>query len=1078
MKKNILAFIFAWSFVTIFAQTSVPAYSIQLPYSCGFEKSEDLSQWVFNAGPDGVNCMDQWMVGNCDNYEGYQSLYITSDTGQTVNYGYKPNYVIAYRPFQITDTLSSSPRFRINVSFAWKGMGVRNYTYARFYLVPANKFENILNSSSSSSRLSKEFKTSTDDFASAPNWEYYSHSENIKTNTKYYMIFVWVNSNDDKELNELSFCIDDLQITNADCGTPTINDVVVTGDTMTISWDAPHTNFDLEYKLSSQIRWKRISNIQVIGGQSKQYVLTGLDEGVYDVRVRGLCPDINLESAWFSQTGIVVYLPERHCINYVELDDPERVQCLIGRGVYTDDPDLGSHLGYTGFGLGAGPIDYGPYDIRSRHTVNWKQNEFDPRTGNKLPTIPDGVLASVRLGNWKNGYEGDGIVFEYHVDTSITDIILLKYAIVLEAPGHGPLEDPFFRLQVVDKQTGEVVHTRCGSFDFSPTDSKVKWEKYRANVWKPWSSMGLNLAPYHGRDVLIRLFTQDCMQGAHFGYAYFALDCINAEIYTNGCGDSFELEMEAPDGFRYEWTAGVDRTKVLSTEKTYNVPTTDTATYYCKLDYIDIDNCSFELSPVAMPRNAHADFTYFISPFGCQNKVTFYNKSEVTISASGVEIPTDEACEDFEWTVGDYISQGEKFDYVFPKEGGDFPVTLKAYISGGMCWDDTTIVVHIDPIMDKDTTIYKKLCDGEYIQFDGKFMMQDTIYTAQDTTWCGCDSLVTLDLKFYPEIEDTYVNVTICTEADYVFSGDGKVYEEGEHEIWLKSQNGCDSIIMLNLVKVPPISVVVEDEYRFVCADEEALYVPYETLAGKRSPFKYSIIYDNFAKGYGFKDSDTLEVDSIGSLFAIALPDSCRPNTYNATIVIRDTVSFCAEESIPIQFDVYYSSSILDAKFNNLITVYDADSNGGYSFVPNEFKWYKNDSLLVEETSSYLFLGEYETFTSGDCYYIEVKRIDDGVIMRSCEICPEPLDPIGVEDVKETEFLISATLLDKGQPILIENFDKGLVNVYSFTGQLIDSYTINSETSEIFAPEIQGFYLLEVITSDYITVYKIYVKDN
>ena len=75
--------------------------------------------------------------------------------------------------------------------------------FAKTYI----EFENILNSSSLSSRLPKEFKTSTDDFASAPNWEYYSHTENIKTNTKYYMIFVWVNSNVDKELNELSFCI-------------------------------------------------------------------------------------------------------------------------------------------------------------------------------------------------------------------------------------------------------------------------------------------------------------------------------------------------------------------------------------------------------------------------------------------------------------------------------------------------------------------------------------------------------------------------------------------------------------------------------------------------------------------------------------------------------------------------------------------------------------------------------------------------------------------------------------------------------------------------------------------------------
>lgn len=1076
MKKNILAFIFALSFVTIFAQTSAPSYSVQLPYSCGFEKSEDLSQWVFNAGPDGVNCTDQWMVGNCDNYEGYQSLYITSDTGQNVNYGYKPNYVMAYRPFQITDTVASSPRFRVNISFAWKGMGVRNYTYTRFYFVPANKFENILNSSSSSSRLPKEFKTSTDDFASAPNWEYYSHTENIKINTKYYLVFVWVNSNIDKEINELSFCIDDLQITNADCGMPTINDIVVTGDSMTISWDAPHTDFDIEYKLSSQIRWKKISNVQIVGGQTKQYLLTGLDEGVYDVRIRGLCPDINLESAWVTQTGVVVYLPERHCINYVELDDPERVQCLIGRGVYTDDPDLGSHLSFTGFGLGAGPVDYGPKDVRSRHTVNWKQNEFDPRTGNKLRTIPEGVLASVRLGNWKNGYEGDGIVFEYHVDTSVTDIILLKYAVVLEAPGHGILEDPFFRLQVVDKETGEVVHTKCGTFDFSPTDSKVKWNKYRANVWKDWSSMGLNLAPYHGRDILIRLFTQDCMQGAHFGYAYFVLDCIDAKIFTNGCGDSFELEMEAPDGFRYEWTAGADRTKVLSTEKTYNVPTTDTATYYCKLDYIDIDNCSFELSTVAMPRNAHADFTYSCSPYGCQNKVTFYNKSTVTISASGKEISTDEVCEDFEWTVGEYISQGEKFDYVFPKEGGDFPVTLRAYISGGMCHDDTTIIVHIDPISDKDTTLYRKLCAGEYEVFDGKFMMQDTIYTAQDTTWCGCDSLVTLDLKFHPEIEDTYVDVTICTEADYIFSGDGKVYEEGEHEIWLTSQKGCDSVVILNLVKVPPIEVSVENKYRYICADEVSLPIDYETVDLKREPFKYSVLFDAFAKQYGFEDAD-FDIDSGNKQFVIEIPDSCRPNTYTATIVVRDSFSFCDEVIIPVQFDVYYSSNILEPKFGNLITVYDADSNGGYSFVPNEYKWYRNDSLLIEETSSYLYLGDYETFKSGDCYYIEVKRIDDGVVMRTCEICPGDVGTsIGDIYDSDSDWVLQTTVLDKGEPILLEGVDGGIVNIYSLTGVLVSSEVVDFSDSYIIAPNKIGFYIVQIKTENRNYVYKIWVR--
>ena len=127
---------------------------------------------------------------------------------------------------------------------------------------------------------------------------------------------------------------------------------------------------------------------------------------------------------------------------------------------------------------------------------------------------------------------------------------------------------------------------------------------------------------------------------------------------------------------------------------------------------------------------------------------------------------------------------------------------------------------------------------------------------------------------------------------------------------------------------------------------------------------------------------------------------------------------------------------------------------------------------------SYLYLGDYETFKSEDCYYLEVKRIDDGVIMRTCEVCPESSIPIDIENVKETEFLISATLLNKGQSILIQNFDEGLVNIYSFTGQLIDFYKITSEMTELFAPNQQGFYLLELITTKDHSVYKIYVRDN
>ena len=121
MKKYILSIVFILSFITTFSQNSQSSYVVTLPYYCGFEDSLSWSQWQLNVGSDGENCQDQWMVNNCDSYEGYRSLYISADTGQTISYGAKPNYVIAYRPFEIIDTVSLTSRLRINISFFWKG---------------------------------------------------------------------------------------------------------------------------------------------------------------------------------------------------------------------------------------------------------------------------------------------------------------------------------------------------------------------------------------------------------------------------------------------------------------------------------------------------------------------------------------------------------------------------------------------------------------------------------------------------------------------------------------------------------------------------------------------------------------------------------------------------------------------------------------------------------------------------------------------------------------------------------------------------------------------------------------------
>jgi hypothetical protein len=323
-----------------------------------------------------------------------------------------------------------------------------------------------------------------------------------------------------------------------------------------------------------------------------------------------------------------------------------------------------------------------------------------------------------------------------------------------------------------------------------------------------------------------------------------------------------------------------------------------------------------------------------------------------------------------------------------------------------------------------------------------------------------------------PKIEDVVVYDTLCSIDPYII-GNYRFDSTGVYNVKLQTNDDlkCDSIVVLHLEKMNPIMANVSDEYRWVCADDSLLLVDYELVEGARNPFVYSVVFDSLAHSVGFVDVHDIMVNPEKQIFEIPLPKNCRPNHYSANIVLRDTVSACDGVVLSVEFDVFYSSKILESKFDNLITVLSEEENGGYEF--DEYKWFRDGELLPNENKSYLYL-DGETFAS-ECYYIEVRRVDDGVVMRTCEICPNATP---VVDIVESDVNVSATLLDKGQPIVIENLDEGCINIYSFTGQLIDRYQVNTDFIEIAAPQMSGFYLLEIKTSEYNLVYRIYVKDN
>ncbi len=1082
MIKHIVKTLFVLLICSVHLYSQSSPYEISLPYSCGFEDSIENKKWVINAGSEGPLCTDQWMIGNLDYVEGYNSLYISCDTGKTMTYGAKPNYVMAYRPIFIPKPDSiETDRCRVNVSFEWKGGSNRDVSVLNYYLVPDYAIKDYLNSNSSKAALPAVIKKPQKKLYGSKSWQEHSSLEGMTYNSTFYLVFIWQNNNQNDSLSELSMCIDNIQITTGNCPKPTSLSVQAVGDTLIINWDGSHQRYDLEYRLPGMRTWRQhhglVFNDYTV---KKEMIIPGLAEGVYDVRVRGLCGESE-KSAWLTQTDIIVFSPDAHCINYVKLSNNPDVTCLIGTcGLELPTPwDPNVQLSVTGLGLtngfSANAIDYGPKDIRSRHTVNWKQGEFDPRTGNKLRTIPEGSLASVRLGNWDINAEAEAIRYKYLVDTMQAKIILMKYAVVLEAPGHGLENDPYFRLRLKDEQ-GKTISTKCGDFEFSPMNSSIDWQTFDAFVWKDWTTIGMNIEAYHGQMIEIELITRDCRQTGHAGYAYFTLDCADAVIKNSSCGDAEFITIEAPEGFEYTWTKQDDRHTVISKERTLSVPGNDTTTYYCKVDYVGIKGCGFELSTLVQPRIPYADCSVKWEPQGCKNRMVFQNKSCVLTKVNNKITATSEPCETSYWNIPGvkYESQDEKAVVTFPNEGGTFTVNLMTGIANDACMDDTTFTITVPSISDKVDSIYKEKCEADIEYFGDQLILMDGVYTDTDTTWCGCDSLTVMDIKFLSTPPPTNVYDTICSEQGYVFNG--KSYtESGVYESWLKTKKlGCDSIVILNLTKTNPIKATIPNDYRYVCADE-TLYLDYSYVDTLRHPVKCSLLFGNFEKNAGFVDQKDVMLDTLNKTISVLLPDSCRPNKYTVTVVFEDTLSFCEVSSFDVDFDVYYASSLLDAKFGNVVTYFDSAYNGGYTFVDGEYRWYKNGELLPNDTLSFIYLGKEEVFNGEDCYYMELKRKDDGVVMRTCEICPEMVT--GVDDVFASEEILDVTVFNSGSTIRINDFGGGYLRIYSFVGQLINSYTIEAGADfEFDAPDVGGFYLLQLISKEGNFVQKIWIK--
>lgn len=1117
---------------------------ISIPYSCGFEDSEaaENALWVLNGKTSVIPVeRDQWYRGASVFSEGRKSLYVSCDGGISPHFCYKKNITVVYRPITF-------PQGSYVLTFDWQNNavvgGVEKGMYVCFIQsgaagLPSTGPESLLDldrlpiwASSYIMPITKTDGSSTSFVAGTQEWENASVGLRFSSEKSGYLAFVWRNAITDSIHNPLAACLDNIQITSADCTPPSNLTLEAKCDTVVARWRGTSEKYVLEYKQNGTDRWVLVGNVY----NKTEYVVAGIDEGIYDFRVRGICNDTIL-SAWNTRNGVVVFCPENHCLNYTVLSHKENkaVQCYVG--------DAGKN-NWTQ----CEPMDFGPTTNQSRHAVCWLRNATDPMTNNGLVTIPPGEFVSIRLGNPLFGGEAERIDFDFHVDDP-NMILLLKYAIVFEDPvSHDEEQKPFFSLSILDKNGLPFPGSDfdCGKAQFYANSNRHENGWHTAKVtgksepisWKEWTTVGINMSKYVGRDIKISLETHDCTLGGHFGYAYFTLGCADGTIESVSCGADEFMDIKAPEGFDYRWFTQYDAQHNPLDNKgqnqTITVPSSDKTVYRCRCMFKEDHGCYFDLYTVVSPREAFADFEWEHIPSNCENKVRLKNKSHVTTidDATGELIHTDEPAQTAYWYVNgskEPVTRRE-FDLILDNEGETVNVELVAGISADRCQDDTTITITVPSIVTPAVTLDTLICYGRPVQWGNKYIMESGVYPDSLVNIAGCDSIVWLRVNVMPEIEDTYDTAWICF-GDTLFYTNGEAYaEEAESKIiYFESASGCDSIVYLtiNVGEEIKCDVTAKD-----IGDEPNSGEILITDAPEGYYWTVNDVKNGPLTGLSGGQYDVVVYDSIGcasDVFSLFLDQTC-------LLIDADfeNLQACADDSvIEVQYEIVegymsqykieygeeaahagfvdydgtadkitiklpdgvrpgrYSAKVIfgDRLCNDTVidvvfdVLYDAGivvqkwndvlavQNDRYNggYVFSAYQWYKDNVVLPGERNPFLYTGEYGTLEFGGEYSVALTRADDGVTAMTCPIVPEEKS-----DVREYPVATTAAV---GAMVKIMNVSAPtLVKIYTVSGILYSVVELNECKDSVLMPYEPGVYVMVFESGDTTTHAKVVVE--
>jgi hypothetical protein len=774
------------------------------------------------------------------------------------------------------------------------------------------------------------------------------------------------------------------------------------------------------------------------------------EEGYYYIYVRAT--NDQGHSVWV-YTETFVWIKGARCIDLFDIGPSLSYAgaCYVGE---FDDFIRDNHQGTLG------RVDNGSRDANSMHTIHIDRNEIDAvskASGGSLHTVPQGEIASIRLGAFTSSGESARIEYKYTVQQGMSDLLDLQYAVVMQSGDHGSsLSDsdmnPTFTLNILDANGNEL--DACSqryfvagfgdpsSWHFVSSDDVPSGIgcSYGDWYWCDWSKVTVSLREYVGQTITIRLTSTRCSYDTHPAYAYFTMNCRGGDLQGVACGDFSTDHFEAPEGFNYRWYRADDPTKqVLSTDRNFHIERDDPTIYL--VDVIDKNSsgCYYVLEANPNPRFPQAKAaTRSIVGAQCSNNVTFDSQSRVVrINRQTLDsVYTDEPVESIRWDFGDgsqpLFSTEPLIEHAFPAEGGEYDVTVTASISGGVCVDPYVLHLSIPDITTPDSHEYEHFCEEGIDRAD----------TTVLSNMHGCEYKRIKHYMYHPTFEQKFED-RICEGGRYYFPGDGKYYTESiDTTLQLQSVYGCDSLISLSLIVDPRLEVDYPHSIK-ACPDDHSFAMPYTITSGSMDSiwihFSAKDQEQGFAPVYGFANGEEV---------VIPLPEGARPDLYDVQVEFGG--ERCQMDIQPLQLMVTYPTSVV-MQNHGFIATQNAEYNGGYDFV--SFAWFKNGEKL-DETASYIPTNPSDI---GDTYVLSLMRRGENYAVETCPILYSPATQ-GVDLLADDQYQVWPSSVECGGTLWMSAGTA--CTIYNVLGSVVATHSGADVITSFTAPSQSGMYIV------------------